>query len=178
VAIELVDVKQDEAYDCECIKCGHAMTAEAGTHCKDITCPECGGEMRRAERPGPGKEVGQIKFVLPNDFNIFLSDASSENLFDRAKRDLNYRCISVERASELAVTLLDDRKWKIGKVNKSMQSEVPVKASLKEKLPVYITYRTAWVDENGRVNFRRDIYGYDAAQYQLTQPEETFETDF
>ncbi len=130
------------------------------------------------QRPGPGKEVGQIKFVLPNDFNIFLSDASSENLFDRAKRDLNYRCISVENASELAVTLLDDRKWKIGKVNESMQSEVPVKASLKEKLPVYITYRTAWVDENGQVNFRRDVYGYDAAQYQLTQPEETFESDF
>lgn len=130
------------------------------------------------QRPGPGKEVGQIKFVLPNDYNIFLSDASSEDLFDRSKRDLNFRCISVENASDLAVTLIDDRKWKLDRVQESMESEVPVKASLKKKLPVYITYRTAWVDENGQLNFRRDIYGYDAAQFQLTQPETDFDSDF
>jgi murein L,D-transpeptidase YcbB/YkuD len=59
-----------------------------------------------------------------------------------------------------------------------MESKVPVKASLPSKLPVYITYRTCWVDENGEVNFRSDIYGFDAAQYQFTHPENTFEEEF
>jgi murein L,D-transpeptidase YcbB/YkuD len=131
------------------------------------------------QRPGPGKEEGHMKYMLPNDYNIFLSDASSEDLFERASRDLNYRCISVDNATSLAVNVLSDRKWKEGKVKKSMQSEVPVKATLKQKIPVYITYMTAWVDENGQLNFRRDIYGYDGAQYQLTQPENVFdESDF
>jgi murein L,D-transpeptidase YcbB/YkuD len=59
-----------------------------------------------------------------------------------------------------------------------MNSDKPVKASLKEQVAVYITYRTCWVDENGILNFRPDIYGYDAAQYQITQPELAFEQDF
>ena len=131
------------------------------------------------QRAGPGKEEGHMKFMLPNDYNIFLSDASSEELFERASRDLNYRCISVDNATSLAVNVLNDRKWKEGKIKKSMQSDIPVRASLKQKLPVYITYMTAWVDENGQLNFRRDIYGYDGAQYELTQPENVFdESDF
>jgi len=48
-----MSAKQD-AYECECLECGHKLTSEK--HCIDIKCPECGGEMRRAERPGVGKE--------------------------------------------------------------------------------------------------------------------------
>ena len=48
------DKTKDETFDCECIDCGHQMTSEE--HCKDIKCSECGGTMRRAERPGPGEE--------------------------------------------------------------------------------------------------------------------------
>jgi predicted RNA-binding Zn-ribbon protein involved in translation (DUF1610 family) len=48
-------VTKSEKYECECIKCGHKATFEE--HCKDVKCPKCGGEMRRAERPGPGRAV-------------------------------------------------------------------------------------------------------------------------
>ena len=48
-------VKKAEKFNCECIECGYKMTSEA--HCDDLECPKCGGQMRRAERPGPGKKV-------------------------------------------------------------------------------------------------------------------------
>ena len=47
----------EETIVCECIKCGHTMPLEAGKHCPDLKCPECGGKMRRASRPGPGKDI-------------------------------------------------------------------------------------------------------------------------
>jgi len=47
----------DEGFKCECIECGHTVTAEPGVHCRDLKCSKCGGEMRRAERPGPGKDA-------------------------------------------------------------------------------------------------------------------------
>ncbi|MBL7084341.1 MAG: hypothetical protein ISS41_12035, partial [Candidatus Aminicenantes bacterium] len=57
-------VKDDEkqTYNCECIECGYKMASDE--HCSDIECPKCGGEMRRVERPGPGKER---KFILEKD---------------------------------------------------------------------------------------------------------------
>jgi len=55
IKFEPASEKEKEAYECECIDCGHKMTSEK--HCKDIKCPKCGGEMRRAERPGPGREL-------------------------------------------------------------------------------------------------------------------------
>jgi murein L,D-transpeptidase YcbB/YkuD len=130
------------------------------------------------QKPGPGNEQGRIKFVMPNNYNIFLSDAASENMFAETKRDFNYRCISVEKPVQLAATLLNSRKWKSDDIEKSMQQKVPVKASLPQPVPVYITYRTCWVDENGELNFSPDIYGFDEAQYQFTRPESSFEEEF
>ncbi|MBA7546663.1 hypothetical protein ES705_39055 [subsurface metagenome] len=53
-----------EKFNCECIKCKHKM--ESDKHCNEIKCPKCGGEMRRAERPGPGKEIKE-KFSIGSD---------------------------------------------------------------------------------------------------------------
>ncbi len=130
------------------------------------------------QKPGPGNEQGRVKFVMPNNYNIFLSDAASPSMFEETKRDFNYRCISVEKPVELAEMLLSSRKWREDDIKKSMSQEVPVKASLPRKIPVYITYRTCWVDEEGTLNFRADIYGFDAAQYQFTHPETSFEEEF
>jgi len=79
------------------------------------------------QQPGPENTNGSIKFVLPNDFNIFLSDASSEDDFDQTHRAMNYRCISIEKAVQLAETLLNNRKWRMKEIEESMNSEKPVK---------------------------------------------------
>lgn len=47
----------DEQFNCECIECGHKMTSEQ--HCSELKCPKCGGQMRRAGRPGPGRDRGE-----------------------------------------------------------------------------------------------------------------------
>lgn len=68
-----IEIKADEKqkFNCECIKCGHKM--ESDKHCNEIKCPECGGEMRRAERPGPGKEMSEeilwLKDIVEGNFN-------------------------------------------------------------------------------------------------------------
>ena len=54
-----MEEEKQEKFECECIKCGYKMTTDK--HCKDIKCPECGGEMRRVERPGPGRDVSEIE---------------------------------------------------------------------------------------------------------------------
>ena len=52
--------KQAMTYDCQCIQCGHTLTSEQ--HCAELNCPECGGQMRRAERPGPGRTENAQRF--------------------------------------------------------------------------------------------------------------------
>jgi len=56
--VPVTPVEKAEEFNCTCIDCGHAMKSEK--HCKDIKCPECGGEMRRAERPGPGRDASAV----------------------------------------------------------------------------------------------------------------------
>jgi len=57
IEIETKEADEKQKYNCECIKCGHKLTSDK--HCNEIKCPKCGGEMRRAERPGPGKEFDE-----------------------------------------------------------------------------------------------------------------------
>jgi len=72
--IEEHEETKQETYKCECIKCGHKVESEK--HCQDIKCPECGGEMRRVERPGPGKELEHLE--LPRDLDITQEQLSDE----------------------------------------------------------------------------------------------------
>jgi len=72
--IEEHDSEKAETFKCECIKCGHKVESEK--HCQDIKCPECGGEMRRVERPGPGKIVGVLE--IPRDLDITQEQLSDE----------------------------------------------------------------------------------------------------
>ncbi|GAG63199.1 unnamed protein product, partial [marine sediment metagenome] len=57
-----IEIEEKAKYNCECIKCGHKMTSDK--HCKEIKCPECGGTMRRVERPGPGEETNMEEDVI------------------------------------------------------------------------------------------------------------------
>ncbi len=119
---------------------------------------------RIVQRPGPGNALGKVKFIFPNSKNIYLHDTPTDHLFNRTERDFSHGCIRVEKPADLAYTLLKDQGYTEVDVYENMNLTEPKNVALKEKLPVYITYRTAWVDEKGKVNFRPDIYNYDAAQ--------------
>lgn len=115
------------------------------------------------QRPGKENSLGQVKFMFPNTYNIYLHDSPAKHLYNREVRTFSHGCIRVEKAAELAKILLKDNdKWSDEAIKEAMDSGIEKYVNLPQKIPVYILYFTAWVDDEGNLNFRDDIYGYDS----------------
>jgi L,D-transpeptidase YcbB len=119
------------------------------------------------EKPGPNNSLGLVKFLFPNDYNIYLHDTPSKNLFAEPARAFSHGCIRLAEPGKLANFLLrNDSNWDSLKIKNAMQSGKEKYVKVKEKVPVYIGYFTAWVDRLGKLNFRDDIYGHDQKMAQ------------
>jgi murein L,D-transpeptidase YcbB/YkuD len=119
------------------------------------------------QKPGGDNALGQVKFLFPNSFNIYFHDTPSKSLFARDKRAFSHGCIRLSDPARMATYLLRNQpEWTATKINEAMNSGEEKFVKLKESVPVLIAYYTAWVDEEGQLNFREDIYGHDA---HLTQ---------
>jgi len=113
--------------------------------------------------PGDENALGQIKFMFPNDDNIYLHDTPAKHLFSRTRRDYSHGCIRLERPEDLARLLLT-RTTSDGSAEKLpdlLASGEEQWLNFEHELPVYIVYFTAWVEENGAVRFHHDVYGRD-----------------
>jgi L,D-transpeptidase YcbB len=121
------------------------------------------------ENPGEKNSLGEVKFMMPNDFNIYLHDTPADNLFKKRKRAYSHGCIRLERPVEFAKYLLNFNKdsWNDEKITAAMAESEPKTVNLEKKFPVQIDYRTVWVDDDGLVNFREDLYGHDKRQLAL-----------
>lgn len=118
---------------------------------------------RLRQDPGPINALGRIKFMFPNRFNVYLHDTPTRALFDSADRDLSSGCIRVQRPMDLAHWLLaDDQTWSAEALERAVASGRTQTVALPELIPVHVQYWTAWVDDDGSVQFRRDVYGRDA----------------
>jgi L,D-transpeptidase YcbB len=114
------------------------------------------------QRPGPENPLGDIKFIFPNEHSVYLHHTASESLFNQSQRGFSHGCVRVEKPVELAKFLLSDQpQWDETRILEAMHAGSEMYQNLKAKVPVYIVYFTAWVDEQGRVHFRDDIYGHD-----------------
>lgn len=114
------------------------------------------------QKPGPGNALGKVKFLFPNSFNIYFHDTPSKSLFEKDKRAYSHGCIRVKEPEKLANYVLRNQpEWTPEKINEAMNSGDEKYVKVKNPIPVIITYYTAWVDENGKLNFREDIYGHD-----------------
>ena len=114
------------------------------------------------QRPGPKNSLGLIKFLFPNSNSIYLHDTPSKSLFEQEKRAFSHGCIRVEKPKELANLILeDDKKWTPEKIEAAMNKGEESWYTLKNQIPVYIGYFTAWVNEKGEVHFYEDIYSRD-----------------
>ena len=114
------------------------------------------------QKPGNNNSLGKIKFLFPNNFNIYLHDTPSKELFSQNQRDFSHGCIRVEDPKKLVMYLLrNDKKWNEEKVDNILKTNKETGILLKPNIPVYITYFTAWVDYKGDLNFRNDIYNLD-----------------
>ena len=117
--------------------------------------------------PGPGNPLGQIKFLFPNEFSIYLHDTPKRHLFEETDRAFSHGCVRVEQPIELAVFVFEsDPEWTRWEIEKAYQAEERVVVTLKEKIPVYILYWTAIVGEDGILRFHQDQYGIDRSQAQ------------
>jgi murein L,D-transpeptidase YcbB/YkuD len=116
------------------------------------------------QKPGPENSLGKVKFLFPNTFNIYLHDTPAKELFNKDVRAYSHGCIRLADAEKLADYILKDNShWTPEKINEAMNSGNEQFVKLKDPVPVFITYYTAWVDDNGVLNFRDDIYGHDKA---------------
>jgi murein L,D-transpeptidase YcbB/YkuD len=117
---------------------------------------------RLRQRAGDENPLGKIKFMFPNEFDVYLHDTPADHLFDRAERDFSHGCVRLEKPVELAAYLLkDDPKWTPEAIQAAIDSGEHKTISLPRPLPVHILYWTAWADPDGTVQFRKDIYGHD-----------------
>lgn len=125
--------------------------------------------FRIVEAPGPTNSLGRIKFMMPNSQFIYLHDTPAYHLFSRKERTFSHGCIRVEKPLELAEYVLG---WDRKKINKYIDSEKTQNVILDEEIPVHIVYWSAWVDENGLINFRDDIYHHDQTHQKKIQLKE------
>ena len=114
------------------------------------------------QRPGVKNPMGLVKFMFPNSNDIYLHDTPYKSLFEFDYRAFSHGCINMEKARELAILILkNDPKWTAAAINEAMKGEKQVIHMMKNKIPVYIGYFTAWVDDGGAINFYNDLYQRD-----------------
>jgi murein L,D-transpeptidase YcbB/YkuD len=120
--------------------------------------------------PGPANALGRVKLMFPNPYFVYLHDTPSQAQFERAGRALSSGCVRVESALELTELVLDDpERWNAASFASAIEHGETRNVSLAKRVPVLLTYWTAWVDPQGRMNFRRDVYGQDAKWAQALE---------
>ena len=122
------------------------------------------GEVEVRQKPGPKNSLGLIKFMFPNEYDIYLHSTPQPELFERTRRDFSHGCIRVQHPDDLAVWVLKDTPgdWDLQKVQDAMNSgQDNHQVNLAKPIPIVIFYATAGVGEDGSVNFFDDIYKYD-----------------
>ena len=119
---------------------------------------------RFRQRPGTSNSLGLVKFMFPNQHNVYLHDTPADALFARPVRALSHGCVRVEQPTTLARYLLRDQdSWDEQRIDAAMHAGKEAHVKLSKPLPVYLLYMTARAShEDGSVHFVRDVYGYDA----------------
>jgi L,D-transpeptidase YcbB len=121
------------------------------------------GKLQVRQKPGKDNSLGLVKFIFPNENNVYLHSTPAQQLFSQSRRDFSHGCVRVEKPAELAAWLLRDQPpWTLEKVEQAMQSGPDnQQVNLKTPVPVLIFYLTAIVQDDGSVHFFDDIYGFD-----------------
>lgn len=120
-----------------------------------------------SQAPSDGNALGKVKFMFPNQWNIYLHDTPQKPLFEKEVRAFSHGCIRLGRPFDLAYMLLaaqsDDPEGLFARyLNTGAESVV----KLEKAVPVHLVYFTAWPNARGHVSWRRDVYGRDAAIFE------------
>ena len=119
------------------------------------------------EGPGPDNSLGRVKFMFPNSHSVYLHDTPARALFEKSERAFSSGCIRVKNPLELAALLLADQSgWDRAAIDNVVAQGKTRTVKLSKPVPVLLTYFTAWVDREGTLQLRRDIYGRDEKVWQ------------
>jgi len=113
------------------------------------------------QQSGSDNALGRIKFNIPNDDDIYLHDTPNHKAFLRAARALSHGCVRLERPDDLALYLLRDKDWNKEKLDQQIEDGETRTVSVGKPIPVWLLYWTSWVDGDGVLQLRDDIYGRD-----------------
>ncbi|MBB2148697.1 L,D-transpeptidase family protein [Pedobacter gandavensis] len=118
------------------------------------------------QRPGEQNSLGKIKFIFNNNSSVYLHDTPVRSAFKKKVRAISHGCVRVEKPMDLALALFGPGKT-FDQIKTAMERSYPRAKyiGLPVKIPVYLTYTTAWVDDKGLLQIRNDIYGLDNLLY-------------
>jgi murein L,D-transpeptidase YcbB/YkuD len=117
---------------------------------------------RFRQTPGNDNALGIIKFLFPNEYDVYLHDTPTHSLFERSERGFSHGCIRIQDPMKMADYLLrTDPEWDHERIMETIRSKEEKYIPLVKKIPVYILYFTVWMDAGGNPHFHKDIYGHD-----------------
>ena len=131
------------------------------------------GGLRLRQRPGPKNSLGLIKFIFPNDTNVYLHDTPAPQLFGQPRRDFSHGCVRVEDPVALAQWVLKDQPgWTRERIRAAMAGTSPLRVDLTHPLPVILFYMTAMAMPSDQgLYFADDIYGHDTRRARAGEPD-------
>jgi murein L,D-transpeptidase YcbB/YkuD len=132
------------------------------------------GSVSVRQKPGTSNALGLVKFLFPNDNNVYLHSTPSQSLFARSRRDFSHGCIRVEDPVTLAEwTLRGQDEWSKKKIQAAIDGKKDdLYVKIQRPINVTIMYATASATANGEVHFFEDIYGHDTQLAKVLQPEQ------
>ena len=149
----------------EVVRVSDKQAAVVDTSTLDWSDDELLAGLRFRQRPGAGNALGFVKFVFPNQYDVFVHDTPADALFSRLGRAFSHGCVRVEEPMELAKYVLRDQpRWTPEAISTAMHAGTETHVKLREAIPIHIVYFTSWVDAKGGLQFRDDVYGLDAKQ--------------
>ncbi len=118
--------------------------------------------VRIRQRPGDRNALGRVKFMFPNKHNVYIHDTPSKSKFNNASRFFSHGCLRLKNPFRFAEILLGEQGWSRARIDQVVNSRKRTVVKLDKQLPVHVAYLTAWVNKDGSIHFRRDVYGRDA----------------
>ena len=128
------------------------------------------GSIHISQPPGEANALGRIRFNFPNKFLVYQHDTPDKHLFAKEERAFSHGCMRVQNPDQYASTLLNivmpDKSYTPEKI-RGMYGRSEIDLKFPTPIPVNITYQTAFVDDGGKLQFRKDIYGRDARMIEI-----------
>ena len=116
------------------------------------------------QKAGPHNALGQVKFIFPNQYAVYLHDTPVRSLFSREERAFSHGCIRLDKKWELLMNLMDDPEvWNMNKINEIVASGKTTRVNLKSPIEILLLYWTAGADKKNKLYFDKDVYNRDAS---------------